>query len=673
MLFLIFLLLISPNIYAEKYRVFFKDKGEGEFYKGTTLFQLAENSISERSKTRRAKIFPKDSLVTSQDVPINPEYIKTIASQGAEIKLKLKWLNYIVIEIDSQKISKIQSLPFVKFVQKISNKVPRELLFNSVNQESKIDLKKEIFLNIAENLQYGESYNQLRMLAIDKLHSYGIFGEDVLLGILDSGFRWKTHKGLKNSNVVAEFDFLNNDTITGNEANDVPSQDGHGTMVFSIIAGFSPGKLIGSAPFANFALAKTESIPFESHFEEDCFASALEWFDSLGVDVVTSSLGYSQFDSTEISYNFDELDGKTTLVSAYANFAKRLGICLVASAGNKGPRDSTIQAPAEALSEIAIGAIAPTGDTVLKFSSRGPTADGRIKPDFLAQGKSVISFSADNPDTLLYGSGTSVASPLFAGGVVCLLSAFEELIPDTVISLLKSFASNKEHPNNTLGWGIPDFFASAINYDILISNPITYSINNRQRIIFKAKYIYPIRKVNLFLKGESESDFKLHEMNYSEYYDLYYFDLNPNTGDSIFQYFVVAQSTDGRERRKPFYQNKTFVLKMGMESSNVNTILDTNYIRLSFFASENSSILYPTLLESSGELYFDTPTINSDWIKVAVVSLLGEVVFEKKFKTLPNRRFSDRLNLGSLPKGAYLFLIFRNEGNPDVLKFVKIY
>jgi len=325
------------------------------------------------------------------------------------------------------------------------------------------------------------------------------------------------------------------------------------------------------------------------------------------------------------------------------------------------------------LSEIAIGAVAPTGDTVLKFSSRGPTADGRIKPDFLAQGKSVISFSADNPDTLLYGSGTSVASPLFAGGVVCLLSAFEELTPDTVLSLLKSFASNKEHPNNTLGWGIPNFFASAINYDILISNPITYSINNRQRIIFKAKYIYPIRKVNLFLKGESESDFKLHEMNYSEFYDLYYFDLNPNTGDSIFQYFVVAQSTDGRERRKPFYHNKTFVLKMGMESSNVNTILDTNYIRLSFFASENSSILYPTLLESSGELYFDTPTINSDWIKVAVVNLLGEVVFEKKFKTLPNRRFSDRLNLGSLPKGAYLFLIFRNEGNPDVLKFVKIY
>jgi len=673
MLFLIFLLLISQNLNAEKYRVFLKDKGEGKFHKGSLLFQIAENSISERCKTRRTKVLTKDSLVTFQDIPINPDYIKLIESLGAEIKLKLKWLNYVVIEIDSQKISKIQSLPFVRFVQRIGNKVPRELLLNSVKQESKIDLKKEFFLSETENLQYGESYNQLRMLSIDKLHSYGILGEDVLLGILDSGFRWKTHKGFENSKVIAEYDFLNNDIITANEANDVPSQDGHGTMVFSIIAGFLPGRLIGSAPFAEFALAKTESIPFESHFEEDCFASALEWLDSLGVDVITSSLGYFQFDSTETSYIFDELNGKTTLVSSYANFAKRLGICLVASAGNKGPRDSTIQAPAEAFGEIAIGAVNPAGDTVLKFSSRGPTADGRIKPDFVAQGKSVISLSPDNPDTLLYGSGTSVASPLFAGGVACLISAFEELTPDTILSILKKFSSNKEKPNNSLGWGIPDFFASAINYDILISNPITYCINNRQRIIFKAKYKYPIEKVTLLLKGSSETNFKPHEMNYSQYYDLYYYDVIFNGVDSLIYFTVNAKSTDGHERKKPFNPDKTFILKFGTESLNAKTILDSNYIALSFFSSENSSIIFPTLLESSGELYFDTPTINSDWIKVSIVNLFGEIVFEKKFKTLPNRRFFDRINLENIPKGAYLFLIYRNDGNPDVLKFVKIF
>lgn len=666
------ILLVTNQSNAEKYRIFFKDKGDGNFYRGSYLYKLAENSISERSKHRRLKAFPKDSIVTFADIPINIDYLKKIKAIGGEIRLALKWLNYVVVEIEPEKIRELYELPFVRNIQKVSEKIPKNLLFNSIKDHDKLDLKKEIFLDVTENEQYGESYNQLKMLSIDKLHSFGILGDGVLVGLIDSGFRWKKHKGFNNIKVVAEYDFLNNDTICENQDGDEPSQDAHGTMVFSIIGGYLPGQLIGSAPFSNFVLSKTESIPFESHFEEDCLAAALEWMDSIGVDIISSSLGYFRFDSTDENYFFNDLNGKSTLVSAYANFAQSLGIILVSSAGNKGPADSTIQAPADAIGEIAIGAVNSSGDSVLKFSSRGPTADGRIKPEFLAQGISVISLAAGNPDTIIKGTGTSVACPIFAGGVACLLSAFEELSPEKVTQLLQNYSSNKDNPNNTFGWGVPDFFKSAINYDILISNPITFPIGNYQRIIFKTKFKYPINKMIIFIKGVSEPSYTSFLMNYSEYYDFFYYDLSLNDIDSIYYFYVTAESIDGKARRKPFNTESTFVLKFGEKSQNADIALDNNFILLSRNKSENSTIILPTVLKTEEDLFFDTPTINSDWLKVSIFNLFGEVLFEKIFETQPNRRFSSLINLGYIAKGTYFLVIYRKGNKPETFKFIKI-
>ncbi|MEJ5286378.1 MAG: S8 family serine peptidase [Candidatus Kapaibacteriota bacterium] len=667
---LLALLLFNQEIHTEKYRVFFKDKGNYEFHKGSDLFERTQKSLTFKSIERRKKVFPSDSFVTYADAPIFDNYLNEISKTGAKILLKLKWLNYIVVEANEQQIKLISKKNFVNFVQPIGEKIPREITNNVNTTNSVIGANKLLFVNELSNDNYGESLNQWKMLTIDKLHSIGILGDSVIFGIIDTGFRWKANKIFQNATVLAEYDFLFQDTITENEEIDTTVQDSHGTMVFSIISGIKEGFLFGGSPFSTFVLAKTEDYRRESHFEEDCFAAALEWMDSIGVDVVSSSLGYSKFDSTESSYSFEDFDGRTTIVSAYANRARNIGITMVSSAGNRGPNDSTIQSPAEAIGEIAIGAVNPTADTVLKFSSRGPTFDGRLKPDFVAQGTNVVCSPAYPFDTVMYGSGTSVAGPIFACGVALLLSAFEELTPNQIYSILKNYSSMKNNPDNSWGYGIVDFYEAALNYDIIISSPVTFYHNGVQRVVFKINHKKEIVSAKIFYRKNNNSEYEMANLIKIPWTNEFYIDLVPSKTDTCFYIYVVAKSIDGQERRKPYYSDKEFEIRVGTNSKNIFVI---NPPVLNIFPNEgiaNVSI-FPLVLDYSNELYIKSEELNDNLTNIEIIDLIGNVHFRKRLEINSNEL--EKIYLGELPKGPYIVKLSTANGFILVSKILKLF
>ena len=285
----------------------------------------------------------------------------------------------------------------------------------------------------------------------------GYNGEGVIIGLLDTGYDWENHNSLKDREVIAERDFIYNDAETANDEKDsTSSQHNHGTSVFSIIAGFDEGSLIGPAFNSQFLLAKTEFVPTETHSEEDNYAAALEWMDSIGVDITTSSLGYSNgFEEYgEEDYKYEDMDGKSTIVTKAAEMAFERGIVVITSAGNEGNTPwKYITAPADGINTIAVGAVS-SSNNVVSFSSEGPSFDGRIKPEIVAMGASMINARASSSDSYGIGSGTSFSAPIVAGIVGLLLDAHPHLNNRQIRSIMMQSGDNIDYPNNERGYGL---------------------------------------------------------------------------------------------------------------------------------------------------------------------------------------------------------------------------
>ncbi len=673
---LILLIISSQIATSEKYRIFFKDKGGEEFTVGSKLYEKTIHSISPRSLERRKKTLSPDSIVKFEDIPIFENYIQELQRLGVSIILRLKWLNYLVVEMDSNLLQKVSGLSFVRKIQTIGEKVSVVLKKPNANT-AKLNVASRIFFTptVVVDSIYGMSMHQLEMLGISKLHLLGVLGDSILVGILDTGFRWKSHQSLVGATVIDEYDFLYKDRITANEPQDTSGQDIHGTMVFSILAGFSPGKLIGSSPMSMFILGKTEDLRSETRLEEDYFASAIEWMDSAGVDAISSSLGYYKFDSTDVSYAFKDLDGKTALTSIYANKAFERGIVMVTAVGNRGPEPYTLSAPADAFGEIAIGGVNTSGDTVLKFSSRGPTFDGRIKPDFCAMGVQVVSANAVQSDSFLIGTGTSVAAPLISGAIATLISAFEELTPVQVKTLLIQHSSRSKEPDNNFGYGVPDFYAAALDYDIIISHPITFRVFDRQRIIFSVVYKEPISSVKLFIRGISNLSFSEHFLRASEEPNRYFFDIFfENQKDSVFEFYVEAMTDGGRRRRKPFFENKFYRIKIGDKSKNL-PIVDKFPIS-DVVEIENKNLsrvkVFPEIIRDNSSVFIN---INSDEIGAytfKIYNFVGIELFAEKFEiAFPGGR-QKQINLENFANGLYFIEIISPSGKLYLKKFLKL-
>lgn len=445
----------------DTYRVFFRDKGISPFIPGSELYQATKNLISPKAIQRRAKVLSSDSLLLYSDAPLYKPYLTDIERSGARILLQLRWRNYIVVECDSATAAFLRTKPYVQAVTPTAD-VLRP-------QQKRISY---LYTDGVPSFQYGVSYQQLEMLRVPELHQIGITGSGVVVGFIDTGFRWREHTALERAKVLAEYDFIAGDSVTANQDGDPVNQDAHGTAVMSVVAGNYPDSLIGVAPCAEFILAKTENIASERRIEEDAFAAAVEWMEALGVDVINASLGYDNFDSTEVPYASADFDGNTTIVAWAVNQAVRRGVVCVVAAGNNGDTPGTISSPGDSDSAITVGAFANAALDIPRFTSRGPTFDGRLKPNVAALGVNVRTASPITPLGFGYSSGTSLATPLVAGCVALLLQAYPELTPSIIRTLLQESGSHANEPNYAVGYGLPNVVNSALRWNILCSPPV---------------------------------------------------------------------------------------------------------------------------------------------------------------------------------------------------------
>ena len=309
---------------------------------------------------------------------------------------------------------------------------------------------------------YGNSLTQLQQINVPAVHNLGYTGQGVTICVMDAGFNRLSHEVFATMNIIAKYDFVNHDPGVGDSTD--MGEGSHGTQTLSAIGGFKQGKLIGPAFNSNFILAKTENTDSETPIEEDNWIAALEWADSIGVDVTSTSLGYLGYDAPFVGYTWQNMDGNTARITIAGDLAVKKGIVVVNSAGNEGfnSTHNTLGAPADGDSIIAVGSVGSSGIRS-GFSSVGNTVDGRIKPDIMAMGSGVTLASPYSNTTYTTGSGTSFSCPLAAGVAALILSYNPSLTPIQVRDAMRNTASRSQNPDREYGWGIINAF-NAINF-----------------------------------------------------------------------------------------------------------------------------------------------------------------------------------------------------------------
>ncbi len=440
--------------------IYFRDKGVNIEEK----LLAAKKTLSPKSLQRRLTNLGTDNLVNFNDIAIEQKYFEQIKSQVTKIRHQLKNLNAVSVEATPAAISHLSKLDFVKRIE-IVNKLKRSPApeVTAVEIKSfKQQLNKQNSQALA--LDYGNSLTQNNQINVPAVHEMGYSGSGVVVAVFDSGFNRLTHESFAQMNIAGTWDFVNNDIDVGDAAD--MGEGSHGTSTLSTIGGFSSGKLIGPAYGATYYLAKTENTESELHVEEDNWCAAADWADANGAQIITSSLGYTDFDSGT-DYTSADMDGNTAVVTLCADLAAEKGILVINSAGNSGPGKTTIGAPADGHLVVAVGAVTSSG-SLSSFSSQGPSADGRIKPDVMAMGTSV--FVAGSGSDLAYGNsnGTSFSCPLSAGVAALIIEANPNLTAEQVRDILRNSGDKTAKPNNSFGYGLLDALA-AVNAAIQAS------------------------------------------------------------------------------------------------------------------------------------------------------------------------------------------------------------
>lgn len=422
--------------------VFLKDKVAGN------PFSLSNPSafLSERSIQRRAN---QNLPLDSTDLPVKPSYIQGIRNLGATVEYPLKWLNGLIVECPPELIPQIQALPYV-------------LGSSPLNSKVKDPVRRDIPKNGTQTLDYGPSLNQTAMIGIDSMHAWGFRGEGKLIAVMDAGFQnvnshvCFTHL-FQNSQIVGTRDLVAKD-------GDVYADHWHGAAVLSTLGGYDPGKLIGGAYRSSYYLIRTEDAGSEYEVECAYWEVGLELADSVGADLVNSSLGYTTFDVSSLDYTYEDLNGATSVASKAASMAAAKGILVCTSAGNEGANNSWggwISVPADAPNILTVGSVNGDGQ-YSSFSGKGPTADGRTKPDLVAQGGNTHMANVFSVDGYTTNGGTSFSCPILCGMAAGFWQAHPGKNALEIIDLLKNSGSNRTTPNNQIGWGIPGFVKAHI-------------------------------------------------------------------------------------------------------------------------------------------------------------------------------------------------------------------
>ena len=447
--------------------IFFTDKGKSL----NKYLEKPSSVVSPKSLARRAKYYKGRPLIDETDIPVNQDYIDQVEKLGVKVKHKTKWFNGISAYVQKDVIEQISSLSFVKKIDLVAKfKVNRE-----IEKPQKVNsIPNNLFKNNSHTYNYGNSLAALNQINVPDLHDQEFTGTGITIALMDAGFSNLSHEVFttRPMKIIAKWDFVNNDSVVTNQPPPDSGDGSHGTYTLSIIGGFKEGSLIGPAFDANFILAKTENTQSESPIEEDNWLAAAEWTDSIGVDVTSTSLGYRNgFDFGYTDYTAADMNGNTTIITKAADMLASKGVVVVNSAGNDGQnfpgQQNSLDAPADGDSVIAVGAVLVNGFTdskgnfhppgeIASFSSRGPTADGRTKPDVVAGGVDVY-YASSTPGSNGYSnslSGTSFSCPLTAGVAALVLQKHPTWSPMQIREALRKTASNASSPNNNIGWGI---------------------------------------------------------------------------------------------------------------------------------------------------------------------------------------------------------------------------
>lgn len=419
-----------------KYLVLLNDKNNSPFSVNSPLTYLSQKSIDRR--------FKQGITIKTSDLPPNPAYLSDIQQTGATVIYKSRWMNAALVEATESQKNTILSLSFVKGIE--FNRPLKQVRKNTVFDKFAIEN--------TESLNYGEATAQIQLLGADAMHDFGFHGEGMLIALLDDGFLNTNSSAclqhlFQNNKVVKVYDFVDND-------NTVYTQGGHGTAVLSTMAGYIDNQMISPAFGVSVALFRTEDGASETPLEEANWLFGAEMADSLGVDIISSSLGYNTFNNPADNYTPAMMNGNTALSTRAADLATATGMVVVISAGNSGddPNWQIITAPADADSVLSIGAVSRTGEYA-SFSSRGNTADGRIKPDVVAVGSgTALCNTSGNAST---SSGTSFSAPLVAGLVAGFWQANPYLTAQEVTRCIRKSGHQFATPTIQLGYGYANF------------------------------------------------------------------------------------------------------------------------------------------------------------------------------------------------------------------------
>jgi len=636
-----------------KYWIEFRDKGIAakKFVPGNPLFEITRTSLSKQCLARRAAALQETPAATISicDAPLCERYLNSLRSFGVVPIVSYEWGNAVSAQLTSAQVRRLRRLKYVRGIfpvqsaRLLSTEPISNLTFSASKvipmpgQDSGCGYDPIIYA-------YGNSASQLNRINVWPLHAMGFDGSSVRLGFLDVGFRWRENDAFQRLHVLSEYDYIQHDSVTENQPGDSASQDEHGTATLSTAMGYLPDTLMGPAYNASVMLAKTEYVPTEHHIEEDNYAAALEDMEAMGVDITSSSLGYFTFDPPDTSYTYATMNGHTAICTRAVERAAKLGVLVVTAMGNNGA-DSVypyLQAPADADSILACGAL-DVNDSIVGFSSRGPTFDGRIKPDICAPGVAVWTQGPDG--SFASTGGTSFATPLTSGACCLIKQAHPEATAQQIRHAVLVTGSNAGHPDTAYGWGKLNAYAAALELGTVMN----------------VKNIWTDTAIHVCAGIASKDGIQNVTISYFEDSDI-----NPHSAS-----FVLAADSLIYGCTIPFVEagSHLYYRIAALDGSGTTTFLPRS--GWSIFALPKSGVQLQTA-KSPGVTAFPNPCTfefeltsgeAGHWV---MSDILGRVVMSgKSMSEIPLS-----INTASLPTGAYRIEFISSEGSTQTLPII---
>lgn len=425
---------------SSTYLVLFKDKKGTPFQTGKPEAFLTARAIERRER--------QNIPIRESDLPVNPDYLSKVAGTGAQVWFTSKWFNGAVVSATESQLHQIAALPFYAGIE-------RKAALSPAGKTARLASGKS---GSAAPIDYGAAKQQIEMLGVQTLHQLGYTGAGLLIGVFDSGFRNADQQGylkhlFDHSQITDTYDFISRNK-------EVYDDDTHGLQVLSVLASKQPGTLVGPAFDADYVLYRTENVSSETPYEEVTWLLAAERADSVGVDIINTSLGYNTFDDSAFDYSYAQMNGKTAVISRAARFAARTGMLLAVAAGNEGAGSwKYITAPADVDSVLSVGAV-NAAEQRYALSSFGPNSEGVIKPDVAALGSGVRVGSVSG--SVVTSQGTSFATPLVAGLAALLWQQSPDQTAQELMERIRRMGNQAGHPDNELGYGIPFYSDKAV-------------------------------------------------------------------------------------------------------------------------------------------------------------------------------------------------------------------